>query len=540
MLNLNFNAKMIKIKKLILSTVSASMLMGFTACTNGYDTYNTNPYDASKDEMQRDGYMLSSAMVGMEGWVVPLSTNTNQFIECLLGGSFGGYLADSNSGFNGKNYSTYNPEEHWIQVPFNDVIPAIFIRRTQVAQATDDPVPLAVADIIKVTAMQRITDIYGPIPYSKVGANGEITAAYDSQEEVYTKMFAELDAAISVLTKNRTNNFSAKTDKVYSGNVEHWIKFANSLKLRMAMRIVNVDAATAQKKAEEAVNNEVGTMMTNEDNALMPVVSTNPFRVIMYDYNQGDSRVSADITSYMNGYNDPRRAKYFTTSTFDNKDANGYIGLRSGIQIPGGGTEKQYTNMNVANDTKVLWMNAAETAFLKAEGALRGWNMGTPSVSATSAAEGFYKQGVQLSFDQWGATGADTYLTNSTSTPALYKDPVNASFSFEGSPATITIKWDAAASFETNLERIITQKWIANFPLGLEAWAEYRRTGYPHLMPVQVNLSGGKVSTARMARRLVYPQTERTNNAQNYNNAVSNLLKGSDTMGTDVWWAKKN
>jgi hypothetical protein len=529
-----------KIRNTILSLMAISMIIGISACTDSYESYNTNPYDSTKDEMQRDGYLLSSALTGMEAWVIPLDVNTNQFVECLLGGNFGGYLSDSNSGFNGKNFATYNPEEHWLRVPFNDVIPNIFIRHAQVIDATEDVIPLAVSDIIKVAAMSRVTDIYGPIPYSKIGVDGKITAPYDSQQDIYNEMFKELNSAIGVLTKNRTNDFNAKCDRVYSGNVEHWIKFANSLKLRMAIRIANVDAATAQKEAEEAANNEIGTMTSNEDNAFMTVSNTNPFEVIMYEYNNGDSRIGADITSFMNGYNDPRRPFFFTTSTFDDTEANGYVGLRSGIQIPGGNVIKQYSNMIVKSNSKVMWMNAAETAFLKAEGALRGWNMGTPSVTADANAEGFYKMGIQLSFDQWGASNAEAYMNDNTSTPQLYQDPANSSFSYGGSPSTITIKWNSSANFETNLERIITQKWIANFPLGLEAWAEYRRTGYPNLMKVQVNISGGKVSTGRMARRLAYPQLEREDNTINYNDAVTNLLKGPDTMGTDVWWAKKN
>ena len=87
------------------------------------------------------------------------------------------------------------------------------------------------------------------------------------------------------------------------------------------------------------------------------------------------------------------------------------------------------------------------------------------------------------------------------------------------------------------MERIITQKWLANFPLGQEAWAEYRRTGYPKLMPVVVNNSGGTVNTERGARRLAYPQEEHLNNLTNYNDAVQ-MLGGADNMGTDVWWAK--
>ena len=174
-------------------------------------------------------------------------------------------------------------------------------------------------------------------------------------------------------------------------------------------------------------------------------------------------------------------------------------------------------------------MNAAEVAFLRAEGALRGWSMG-------GTAKEFYEQGVRLSFAQWEVQGADAYLADETSTPALYTDPAGLN-SYTGATSSITIAWDDEATEETNLERIITQKWLANFPLGQEAWSEYRRTGYPKLMPIVVNNSGGIVSTERGARRLPYPQEERTNNLANYTSAVG-LLGGPDNMATDVWWAK--
>lgn len=104
---------------------------------------------------------------------------------------------------------------------------------------------------------------------------------------------------------------------------------------------------------------------------------------------------------------------------------------------------------------------------------------------------------------------------------------------------TITIAWDETASFETNLERIITQKWIANFPLGLEAWADYRRTGYPEIFPVVDNLSNGVISTERQQRRLPFPLKEKQGNSENVAAAVT-MLGGADTGATDLWWAKKN
>lgn len=392
-----------KIYQSIMYILFLGALITTTGCLDKYEEYNRDQSGATQEEMERDGYIIRSYIMSMQSWVIPADANANQFIECLLGGSYGGYLADSNDGFNNRNFATYGPEEHWIQVAFNDVIPNIMTNYTAIYAATDDPVILAVADIIKVMALSRVTDIYGPIPYSQIGVDGKTSAPYDSQEEVYTHMFNELDEAIETLTERRADNFSSKADRVYNGNVEKWIKLANSLKLRMAMRIVNANPSLAQTKAQEAALHEVGTLSSNEDNAFMSIANTNPFRTVMYEYNDGDTHIGADITSYMNGYNDPRRAHYFTESTFADF-ANGYYGIRSGITIPSSPTIKQYSNILVDTKSPLMWMNAAEPAFLKAEGALRGWNMGAPEIpdgsTVSSQAEGFYNMGIRLSFEQ--------------------------------------------------------------------------------------------------------------------------------------------
>jgi len=514
------NKSIIKLWLFALVLVSAS-------CTSDFEEYNTHPYQVTNEETASDAYTLRTAIIAMQGYVIPADVNLCQFTECLLGGSFGGYLADSNSGFVGKNFATYNPEEHWIQVTFNDIIPNIYVNHTKVHADSEDPVMLAVADILKVAAIHRVTDVYGHIPYSQLGG-GKLKAPYDTQEEVYVTMFKELDAAIAALTENHTLDFSALADKVYGGKVEKWIRFANSLKLRLAMRVVYADPALAQKNAEEAVNHEIGTMVTNADNAYNKVAKS-PFRVVMYEYNGGDSRVSADITSYMNGYNDPRREKYFTKSTFEESDEfkNGYYGVRSGIEIGSSTTVHQYSNMAIEpTEGRLLWMNAAESAFLKAEGALRKWNMG-------GSAEEFYNQGIALSFEQWGAQGADEYATNESRIPENYKDPLGVNNN-SSKPSSITIKWNDADITEAKLERIITQKWIANFPLGHEAWSDFRRTGYPRLMAVPNNMSSD-VKDGDFARRLPYPLQEYTENSEYLQNAIGKL-GGPDNMATPVWW----
>ena len=296
------------------------------------------------------------------------------------------------------------------------------------------------------------------------------------------------------------------------------------------MRIVYSDENLAKTKAEEAVAHTIGPMVSNDDNASISV-QRNPLKVIMYDYNGGDSRISADITSYMNGYDDPRRAKYFTKSTFDDA-SNGYYGLRNGINISSSTTAQKYSNINLSESkNRLIWMNVAEVLFIKSEGALRGWNMGGTS-------EDFYNQGIALSFQQWGLSNSDSYLNDNSSTSENYVDPLGSNNN-NGALSTITIKYNTSDNFEENLERIITQKWIANFPLGLEAWAEFRRTGYPSLMRVPHNLSKGIVSDEKMARRLPYPQDEYTENGTNLQEALKNL-GGPDNMATNVWWDNKN
>ncbi len=97
----------------IISAMAASLCLATASCTDGYEDFNRNPYGVTKDEMQRDAYAMRSAMLNLESWVIPTDVNTNQFTECLLGGSYGGYIVDSNSGFNNKNFGQYCPEDNW-------------------------------------------------------------------------------------------------------------------------------------------------------------------------------------------------------------------------------------------------------------------------------------------------------------------------------------------------------------------------------------------------------------------------------------------
>ena len=253
------------INKLFLGALTIS----FISCTSQYMDINSNPYQPGS--LAADDYSLGSAMSNLAGCVVSSDVNTAQFTDCLLGGPCGGYFADSKSAW-AFTISNFNPTDDWTRVflKSDKVIPVLYSNLStvkSVSESTNNPVPYAIAEIIKVAAMSRVTDTYGPIPYSKIGADGKITIPYDSQEEVYNKFFEELNHAIEILTENSGSALVATADYVYGGNVPKWIKFANSLKLRLAIRISYANKKLAQEMAESAVKHEFGVIESNEDNA---------------------------------------------------------------------------------------------------------------------------------------------------------------------------------------------------------------------------------------------------------------------------------
>lgn len=518
-------------------------IAGLSACTGNFLELNTNPYEVSKDEMATDGYNVGAAISAMCGTVISTDVNTAQFTDCLLGGPMGGYY--STTGAFDRMIDTFNPTDDWTNVfmASDRVIPTLYSNLSELQNLTDDEVVLAIGDVIKVAAMHRITDTYGPIPYSKIGQEGMLTVPYDSQKDVYDKMFSELDDAITVFTENQGVNLSANADPVYGGDVKKWCKFANSLKLRLAMRIVYADRATAQSKAEEAVNHPIGVFASNEDNASLKAVAFgekgNPiYTAVKYNQVQGsntggDSHAAADITSYMNAYDDPRRPLYFIPSEFPEKE-NMYVGVMvSGVKPALSTTGRLYSGIKVSPTDPIVWMNAAEVAFLKAEAkAVFDFNMGSKTE------EELYNEGIRLSFEQWGVSSSyDSYVNSSDNVSVTYTDPKGLNTRTEVL-STLCVKWNESASQEEMQERILIQKWIANYHLGNEAWADHRRTGYPKFFPAsdEGNKSNGIVKNDLGARRMPYPQNERTTNAENYQKAVSELLKGSDNMATRLWW----
>ena len=400
---------------------------------------------------------------------------------------------------------------------------------------TTNPDLWAVALILKVEVMDRATDKWGALPYSKAGTSLTSTP-YDSQQSIYNQFFGELDTATSNLQAYIAAHPGSKplgaNDWVFGGDYTEWVKFANSLRLRLAMHIVKIDPATAQAQAVKALGAAGGLMTTPADDAgISNSGYHNPIGFIATSWT--DISMGASLESILSGYNDPRLPVYYSPTT-DASIGRTYAGIRVGAAVtakPGYGGFS-IVNVNAggacAPTAPMVMMTAAEVYFLKAEAALRGWpGFGT--------AQANYVQGIQTSFTQWGvSSAAAAYLANNTDTAIAYTDPKNAA---NNSPAVelITIAWDPGATQEQALERIITQKWIAMFPEGQEAWTEFRRTGYPHLFTVSNNNSGGLINTQTQIRRLAYPLNEYTTNTAAVTAAVSSM-GGPDNGGTRVWW----
>lgn len=534
-------------KSLINSIILGMTTVAFVSCTGDYLEINSNPYQPG--DLTPDGYGLSSAMSNIAGCVVSPDVNTAQFTDCLLGGPMGGYYADSKVSGWDNTISNYNPTDNWTNVflKSDKIIPVLYTNLTVVeklCEESGDDMPLMVANIIKVAAMSRVTDTYGPIPYSQIGKDGKIETPYDPQDKVYDKFFEELTNSVNALNAKLVDNpdytIPSSADYVYKGDVKKWIRFANSLKMRLAMRIVYADKEKAQARFVEAMDPVNGGIMEqNDQNAMWDYFksSSNPIYVASR-YNSaegsltgGDSHAAADIICYMNGYNDNRREKYFVKSEYDYPE---YVGVRRGIELSTlGKNARKYSGINVAESDPVIWMNAAETYFLRAEAvAVHGFT----NPHETMTAKDLYEEGIRKSFEQWGAD-LGYYLEDDYSTPQTYNDPESVN-SYSERLSEITVKWNDGAAQEEKQERIIIQKWIANWTLGNEAWADYRRTGYPKLIPATAegNKSGGKVDSELGARRMPYPADEYVSNKNNVLEAVSEYLKGADEMGTFIWW----
>ena len=398
---------------------------------------------------------------------------------------------------------------------------------------------MAIFNVVKAVGWLRATDCFGPIVYSNAG-NGDIAPALDKQEDVYKAMLKDLETCADILNK-ATSKIMPKYDLIYDGDPAKWTKLANSLMLRMAVRVHFVNKDLSIEYIEKALNPKNGGVIESKaDEAKIGNTSKYPLLnslIATIDYKE--SRMGATAWSYLTGYRDPRLEMYYTQGTYNKTD--GYYCIAPG-NTQGQGTKENSAEFascpKVENADPLYWFRASETYFLKAEAVL--YELTTGDVKS------LYEAGVKMSMDEWGITDAvaTNYLNKSNVKPAIlttsnYHYAGYYSYSFDITTGNVSPKWDDTASEEGKLQQIITQKYLALYPNGVEAWTEYRRTGFPYLADLfDDNLPNkiGADAKARTPERFSFSTKEYDGNPNM--SSISTLLNGPDKGGTKLWWVR--
>lgn len=514
--------------------LAASM---FTACTGAFDDLNTDPKGVSDEELKPDNNYIGMHFIPMmQSIYYNNGGGTNpweyQLIQNLNADMWSGYVSTATAFAGNVNNITYAMNAGWNDNCWDYAYNHVMSQSLKITRKCEKDMETyshfaAINTICRVIAMSRLTDQYGCIIYTHYGESAT-GGTYDSGQDVYKKFFEELREAADELraVKDKDVASFAPFDYAYGGDLNKWAKLCNTIRLRLAMRIVKYDAAWAKSEAEAAMNDSNGLIETNDANfGIAGNGYVNPLYGLAFSY--GDCVLNANIPSLLGGMNDARLEKYATT----NADGD-FFGIRNGVKgLEEGKNSDNYkaivSKPNLVATSPAILATAGETILLEAEAALRGWN-----VNGKGTAKDLYEKGVKASFEQWGAAVGD-YLSGTT-TAAAYVDPIIPAASIEGQ-SKVTAQWDESLSNEEKFAKIATQRWIAVYPEGMNGWAELRRTGYPKLFPVMVNYSQGEIDTDLGPRRLPFTINEKDNNPTGYAKAVE-MLGGPDNAATRVFW----
>lgn len=417
-------------------------------------------------------------------------------------------------------------------------------------------------------AAQEMADVSGPFSYLEDKQNLETPTNYDNLQTIYYGIVENLNTIVDCL-----KNFEKRPDwyKKAVGNVllnyhetsrgilmgdpgiQSYIALANSLKLRMAMHIVKVEPTTAQKWAEEAVASGVVENVEDQQ-GLFPLITGFSHPIVEITNSWNDLRMSASLETLLMSLDHPTTQYLWrknsnvvrNAKTGEELEPNSRIvGIRSGTFVGDGQNYsvnplQAYSVMesSVMSSAPLYFVKYAEVCFLRAEGAIRGWNMG-------GSAEDFYKEGIRYGYveDPQTLSGSpynellEAYMKKEQATPYIQKDPLGGGEDWP-TLTKIGVAWNEADDRETKLEKIITQKYIALFPLSNEAWTELRRTGYPKLFPVlNADDGDGTIDQGDIIRRVPWLPSDPQGQAIIQNSGLP-ALGGDDFQGTRLWWDK--
>jgi hypothetical protein len=477
-------------KKIFLSVLALAFFAGCQDLTE----FNKDPKNPSEVEA---GSLVANATVELFDFMTSTNVNVNNFRLWAQQWTETTYTDEANYDIVTRNVNgrTWNTLYSTVLRDLREA--AALIEADDKIIADNKANQLAQIEVMQVYAYQVLVDIFGDIPYSAAFGD-DVTPAYDNDADIYSSLITRLDAAIAGFRGTTTGLGSS--DLVYGGDVALWKKFANSLKLKIAIRIAEVDAARARSLAEAAV--AAGVFESNDDNFVLHYLeatpNTNPLWVDLIQSNRNDFVAANTIVDYMHDLADPRLPEYFQ----DPKEV--IQGTDTLLRYVGGvyGANSPYSLYSKVGVKLVdptfpgLLMDYAEVAFLKADAAARGFSVG-------GTVEAFYEEGIRASMDYWGvsAAAADAYLA---SPKVAY--------------ATASGDWK---------QKIAMQKWLALYNQGFEAYTTYRFYNAPAM---NIAATAGTLPPARYT----YPVTEYSLNGESVQAAAAAI--GGDLLTTQIFW----
>ncbi|NCQ15039.1 MAG: SusD/RagB family nutrient-binding outer membrane lipoprotein [Flavobacteriales bacterium] len=463
------------------------------SCTNNLENLNIDKKNATVASGET---FFTGAEKNMVDRMASINVNTNvwrQFVQQITSTT---YNDEANYDIAGRKI----PDGLWANI-YRDVLKdldesAKVISATApigTAGATTQKNQLAIIEVMNVYAYSVLVETFGNIPYTEALDFTNVLPKYDDGKTVYTDLIARLSAAITKLDASGSSFGNA--DLIYNGDVAKWKKFANSLKMRMGLVIIDADPALGTAAVQQGA---AGAFTSNADNAIFNYLNstpnTNPMWVDLVQSGRLDFIVAKPFVDQMNTLSDPRRAVYF-----DNNISGGYVGATYGLN-------SSYANfshigpMFYESTLPHVLLDYSNVEFMKAEATER-------AIPGFSGAETHYNAAITASFDYYGVAGAAAYLLQ----PSV-------------AYTTATGTWQ---------QKIGTQKWIALYNQGFNAWTEFRRLDYPALVaPATASASADGV----VPRRFTYPIGEQTLNGDSYTSAASAV--GGDKLATKLFWDK--
>jgi hypothetical protein len=532
-------------KKPILYIAIAALLVSSSCSQDHLDEVNTNPNAASAANFNpnfllADGQLIFAntgytQLLYQAPAVQALASTYNYYGNGDKYVNAGGFTGYQGRIFN-EGYTALSRLQQAIQVA-----------NTQGADRYTNVI--AISNIMKVLIFQRITDAYGDVPYSEalMASEGITAPKYDKQQDIYNDLLVQLEAAINSLDESAAKPTG---DLMYAGDIAKWKKFGYSLMVRVAMRLTKADPATAQTWTEKAAAG--GTFAGTQDNALVKTDAANgdtqnaTTGALLVPDDYREVRWAKTLIDYLRAKHDPRlgvigevpqpgAANNANQSLTGNTAAEAQEGLPNGYDLSGGAYDIRkhpdypgstgsgadvaplgnysrprlhvYLKRNAPN----FVLTYAETEFLLAEAAVRGWNVG-------ASAGQHYANGLRGALQSLAQMEPAAAIPEATITTYVTLNPLHVLSS-------------AAA-----LQQINEQYWLEtattfNF---IESWSNWKRSGYPELVPVNYP---GNVTGATIPRRMIYPSTEVSNNPGGYQFGVGNLA-GGDLLTSRVWWDK--